>query len=132
MTKKYVIRELFGILVIECDKSCHVGECLDYKNCKFRNKLVDKLVEECSENIDGNKLLHNETLDMIPLNVYKKVCNSYTIYIVLFAVFFVTSIYISSVFIYFQWYFKKNNVQWSLKKNNVRIKFNPGTQTTIY
>ena len=26
----------------------------------------------------------------------------------------------------------KKNVQGYLKKNNVRIKFNPGTQTTIY
>ena len=107
----------------ECDKSCDVGEYLDYKNCTCRNKLVDKLVEECSQNIDGNKMLHNETLDVIPLNDYKKVCNSCTIYIVLFTVFFITSICISSVFIYFQWY---------LKKNNVPIKFNPGTQTTIY
>ena len=28
----------------ECDKSCDIGEYLDYKNCKCRNKLVDKLV----------------------------------------------------------------------------------------
>ena len=57
-------------------------------------------------------MLHNETLDVIPLsttplNDYKKVCNSSTIYIVLLAVFFITGIYISSVFIYFQWYLKK-------------------------
>ena len=82
-----------------CDKSCDVG-----KYC--RNKLVDKLLEECSKNIDENEMLHNETLNVIPLNtiplnVYKKVCNSCTIYIVLFAVFFITSICISSVFIYF-------------------------------
>ena len=57
----------------ECDKSCDVGEYLDYKNSKCKNKLVDKLVEDCIENIDGNKMLHNETLDMIPLNLYKKV-----------------------------------------------------------
>ena len=93
----------------ECDKSCDVGKYLDYKNCKCRNKLVDRLGEECSENIDGNKMLHNETLNVIPLNVislndYKKVCNSCTIYIVLFAVFCITSICISSVFIYFHWY----------------------------
>ena len=56
----------------ECDKSSDVGEYLDYKNCKCRNKLVDKLVEECIKNIDGNKMLHNETLDVIPLNDYKK------------------------------------------------------------
>ena len=65
--------------------------------------VVDKLVEECSENIDGNKMLHNEALDVISLNDYEKVCNSCTIYIVLFAVFFITSICISSVFIYFYW-----------------------------
>ena len=114
--------------VCECDKSC---EYLDYTNCMCRNKLVDKLVEECIENIDANKMLNSETLDVIPWNDYKKVCNSCAIYIVLFAVFFITSICISSVLIYFQWYLKKNNVQWYLKKNNVRIKFNPGTQTTI-
>ena len=28
----------------KCDKSCDVGEYFDYKNCKFRKKLVDKLV----------------------------------------------------------------------------------------
>ena len=34
--------------------------------------VVDKLVEECSENIDGNKMLHNEALDVISLNDYQK------------------------------------------------------------
>ena len=41
----------------ECDKSCDVGEYLDYENCKCRKKLVDKMIkrscaEECTENID--------------------------------------------------------------------------------
>ena len=27
-----------------------------YENCKFRKKLVDKLVEECNENIDEVKM----------------------------------------------------------------------------
>ena len=36
----------------KCNKSCDVGEYLDYENCKCRKRLVDKLVEECSENID--------------------------------------------------------------------------------
>ena len=35
----------------ECDKSCDVGEYLGYKNCKCREKIVNKLVEECTENI---------------------------------------------------------------------------------
>ena len=40
----------------ECDKSCDAGEYLDYENCKCRKRLVDKLVDECSEKIDEAKL----------------------------------------------------------------------------
>ena len=40
----------------ECDKSCDVGEYLDYENCKRRKKLVDKLVEKCTETVEEVKL----------------------------------------------------------------------------
>ena len=40
----------------ECDKSCDVGEYLDHENCTCRKRLVDKLVEKCTENIDEAKL----------------------------------------------------------------------------
>ena len=40
----------------EYDKSCDVGEYLDYENCKCRKRLVDKLVEGCGENVDEAKL----------------------------------------------------------------------------
>ena len=46
----------------ECDKSCDVGEYLDYKNCKYRSKLVDTLVQECVENINENELIYNAVL----------------------------------------------------------------------
>ena len=106
----------------ECDKLCDVGEYVGYKNCKCRIKLVDKLVEECCENIDGNEMIYNETLNAITLNDYKNVCNSCTIYIVLFGIFLIISISIN-VFICFHWY---------LKKDNIRVKFNTNTQATIY
>ena len=41
------------------------------------------------------------------LNDYGRVCNSCTIYIVLFAIFFIISISISIAFIYFHWHLKK-------------------------
>ena len=50
-----------------CDKLCDVGKYLDYENCKCRKRLVDKLVEECSDNIDGNEMIYND---------YGNVCNS--------------------------------------------------------
>ena len=76
----------------ECDKLCDIGEYLDYKNCKCRKRIIDKLVEECSKNIYelveecSKNIYENETLDIIPLNaiplnVYKKVCNSWMVYI---------------------------------------------------
>ena len=52
---------------------------IDYKNCKCRKKLSDKLVEECSKNIDGN---------CGTLNGYEKVFNSCTIYKVLLVIVF--------------------------------------------
>ena len=39
----------------ECDKLCGIREYLDYENCTCRKTIVDKLVEECSENIHGNE-----------------------------------------------------------------------------
>ena len=46
LTKEYVTKDLFEC---ECDKSCDVGEYLDYENCKCRKRLVDNLIEECTE-----------------------------------------------------------------------------------
>ena len=81
----------------ECDKLCDVGEYLDYENCKCRKRIIVKSVKECSENTDGNEMLYNEILnviplDVVPLNDYKKVCSSFTIYIVLFVVILTASI----------------------------------------
>ena len=39
----------------KCDKSCDFGKFLDYEKRKCRKRLVDKLVEECNENIDEAK-----------------------------------------------------------------------------
>ena len=40
-----------------CDKSCNIGEYLDYSSCKCRKKLIDPLVEECTENINETELV---------------------------------------------------------------------------
>ena len=79
-----------------CNKSCDVGQYLDLKNCRCRKKLVDKLGEECSEDINENEMIYNGTL-----NDYRKVCNSCIIYIVLFAIVFLIIIGISSAYFYF-------------------------------
>ena len=55
-------------------------------------------------------MLYNETLNAIPLNFYKKACNSCMVYIVLFVIFLITNICIFCIFRYFHWYLKKNNM----------------------
>ena len=77
----------------ECDTSCDIGEYLNYENCKCRKKLVDKLVEECIENIEETKLVENE-------NKHENKCSSCMVYIVLFSLSFVINIGIATYFAY--------------------------------
>ena len=68
----------------KCGKLCGIGQYLDYKSRACRNSLVDKLVEECTNIIDGDTI-YNKTLTVTPSNN----CSSCTLYIVLFTVFFI-------------------------------------------
>ena len=79
----------------ECDKLCDIEQYLDYKNCKCRKKLVDKLIEEYSENIGGNEIIYNGTV-----NNNEKVSNSCTVYIALFVIAFLIIIGISSAYFF--------------------------------
>ena len=88
----------------ECDRSCDIGEYLDYKNCNCRKKIIDKLVEECSENIDGNEMLYNETLDIISSSD-NKISDSCVVYLISFSVFLIISISIA-IYAYFFLYLK--------------------------
>ena len=60
MVKEYALKDLFGIQVIvnKCDKSCNISQYLDYSNCKCKKKLIDPLIEECTENNDERKLVN--------------------------------------------------------------------------
>ena len=80
----------------ECDKSCDVGEYLDEKNCKCRKKLVDKLTEEYTENIEELKIAE-----------HKNKCSSCTLYIKLFSIFFAMNIGIWCLFCLFSLVLKK-------------------------
>ena len=77
----------------ECDKSCNFGEYLDYENCKCRESLVDKFVDECGKNIDKEKIADE--------NEHKNKCSSCMVYIVLFLIFFTINVGIGAYFVYF-------------------------------
>ena len=107
----------------ECDKSCGKGQYLDNKSCVCRNSLVNKLVEECTNVIDGDTI-YNKTLTMTSSND----CASCTPYVVLFVVSLSRSIVISGAFVYFHWY---KNKQLDLKKYVPDFNY-PKTETLIY
>ena len=85
----------------ESDKLCDIGQYIDYKNCVYRKSLVDKLVEECINVIDGDAM-YNETLSINPND-----CSSRTSYVVLFIVLLSISVIVCSIFIHLHWYKNK-------------------------
>ena len=66
----------------ECDKLC------DIENCKCRKKLVDKLVEECTETNNEVKLAKITLAE----NENKYKCSSCTLYIELFSIIFTINV----------------------------------------
>ena len=104
----------------ECDKAFDVDEYLDYESCKCIKKLVDKLVDECTETIEEVKLAKITLAENE--NSYK--CSSCTVYIVLMIVFFAFFTGITTYFVY---------CNCSLIKNNVScIKFGIRKETKIW
>ena len=80
------------------------GQNLDYENCTCKKRLVDKLVEECRENVDEAKLTEI-ALDENENNYKYSSC---VVYIVLFWIFFTIKVGgISAYFIYFHGRLKK-------------------------
>ena len=65
-------------------KRCDVGEYLDYENCKCRKKLIDKLVDECTNIVEEVKQAK------ITLAKNENSCTSsfYTAYTGVFRIFF--------------------------------------------
>ena len=105
----------------ECDKLWFIGQYLDYKNCVCRKSIVDKLVEECINVIDGDTM-YNETL-----NIDRNDCPSRTPYVILFIGFLSISVIVGSTFIYFHWYKNKR----SDLKNILNANYSK-TETKIY
>ena len=81
----------------ECDKSCDIGQYLDYKNCKCRKSLVDKLLDECIETVDEEVEIVNQS---------KNKCNSCILYIVLFSIFFTINVGIGAYFVYYKYVYR--------------------------
>ena len=102
----------------KCDKSCDIVEYLDYENCKCRKNLVDKVVEECTKNIEEKNLVKKTSAE----NENRHKSSSCTLYIVLLSLTLTINIGISIYLVYSRWY---------LKKDDARVMFDTCNETTV-
>ena len=82
----------------ECHKSCDIGEYLDHENCICRNRLVNKLADECNETIDEVKIVSEN----------KNKRNYCILYIALHWIFFTINVGVAAYFVYYK-YMNRNN-----------------------
>ena len=90
----------------ECNKSCNIGEYLDYSNCKCRKKLVDKLVDECTETIEEVKLAEITPFENKNNYEYNSCRVCIILMIVVFTIFTGITVYLA----YYNWSLSNNNI----------------------
>ena len=74
------------------------------KIVSIEKKQVDKLIEQCNENVEEVKIVKITLAE----DENKHKCSSYTLYIVLFSTIVTINIGIGVYFVYFHWYLKKD------------------------
>ena len=97
----------------QCDMWCKPGQYLEHKNCVCKNKLIGRLLEECTRII-------NETM----INNKNNITNNNT-YLILFTVYLIGFIVFLIGFIY---YYCRNNAN----KKKLRDFIYPKIKTSIY
>ena len=118
----------------QCDTWCKPGQYLDHKNCVCKNKLIGRIIEECTNVI-------NETM----INNKDNIENDNTItniFIGLFSIVMFILIVCFCIFIYFKWIkgkkiFKKNiliieHIKMDIKSLEIKSKTNYNRDDIIY
>ena len=78
-----------------CDKWCKTGQYLDHKNCVCKNKLIGRVIEECTSIINETMINNNDSDNNNAL------CN---VFIGLFSVAVLIGIICFCVFAFFRWF----------------------------
>ena len=85
------------------------------KTENVEKKLVDKLVEECTKNVEEVRLA--KIISAEDENKHK--CSSSTLYTVFFSILFTFNVGIGTYFVYIHW-FKKNKAIVDLKETTIQ------------
>ena len=81
----------------QCNMWCTPGQYLDYKNCVCKNKLVGRLIEECTS-IINETMMNNDNYDNV--NNYYYSVMAY----VFIGLFLIALVICFCVFAYFKWF----------------------------
>ena len=103
-----------SICECQCDKWCKPGQYLNHKNCVCKNKLIGRVIEECTSVI--NETMINNNKDNITDN---------NTYLILFIIFLIGSIMLLIGFIY---YYCRHNAN----KRKLRDFIYPKIKTSTY
>ena len=79
----------------QCDMWCKPGQYLDYKNCFCKNKLIGRVIAECTSIINKTMINNKDNIDND--NIITK------IFIGLFSIVMFAVIVCFRVFVYFKW-----------------------------
>ena len=109
----------------ECDKSCNISQDLDYSDCKYKKKLIDPVIEGCTESDDKTKLVNitvenDDETKIVNITVENKT-SSYKVYIVLMTVVFTIFTGVTIYLVHYNWSFIKNKV-FCIKSNAYKEK----------
>ena len=99
----------------QCDTWCNPGQYLDHKNCVCKNKLIGRVIEECTKVINETMINNNKD----------NITNNANTYLILFIVFLIGFIVFLIGFIY---YYYRNNAN----KRKLRDFIYPKIKTSIY
>ena len=79
----------------QCDKWCKPGQYLDHKNCVCKNKLIGRVIEECTSIINETIMNNDNDNNTTWFN---------SINYVFIGLFFITLVICFCVFAYFKWF----------------------------
>ena len=104
---------------------CNTSQYLDYLDCKCKKKIIDLIVEKCTEYDNKTKIVNktdNKTDNKII--VPKTVKNSCKVYIILTLISIVISTVYTIYFVYYNWFLYKNK--------DIFAKYNTRKETIIW
>ena len=104
----------------QCDKWCKQGHYVDHKNCVCKNKLIGRVIEECTSVI--NETMINNNKDNVTNNTYLIL---FLVFLIGFIVFLIGFIVFLIGFIY---YCRRSNFD----RKKLRDFIYPKVETSIY